>query len=225
MKNTCKNASLASALALLACASSNAATIINADPADGGIGYAWTATIGANGSVATPNVGDSSVGVWSWNDTAFAGADQMGWTHTTSWMALELTESAILTIIMGRNESVPFLDGFRATDNLFPSFTIWKGWDNSGSDGHIYPNNALIGWAEGLTELVGLVDNSTEPTAELTLNLEAGLYTIALGSQGPAVGGLPRQGFSASLTTIPEPSSALLAACAAGIAALRRRRP
>ncbi len=222
MKN---NTPLAAAFALLAASSSYAATIVNADPAAGGIGYAWMVAIGANGSVTTPNVGDSSVGVWSWNDTAFAGADNMGWTHTTSWVALELTEAATLTIVMGRNDSVPFLDGFRPTDNLFPSFTLWQGWDNSGSDNHTYLNNGLIGWAEELTELIGYVENSTETTAELTVVLEAGLYTIALGSQGPAVGGLPRQGFYAAFTTVPEPSTALLAMMAAtGLLGRRRGR-
>lgn len=209
---------------LLAGGMANAATIVNSDPLAGGIGYAWTVKIGGNESITTPNVGDSSVGVWSWNDTAFAGADNMGWTHTTSWVALELTEAATLTIVMGQNSSVPFVDGVREVDNLFPSFTIWEGWDNTGSDDHIYLNNGLVSWAEGLTEVVGIVDNSTEHTGEITLNLEAGFYTIALGSQGPATGGLPRQGFYASFTTVPEPSSALLAIGAASVLGLRRRR-
>ncbi len=219
------NISLAAAFALLAASSSHAATIANADPAAGGIGYAWTVAIGANESVTTPNVGDSSVGVWSWNDTAFAGVDNMGWTHTTSWAALELTEAATLTIRMGRNDSVPYLDGFAPTDNLYPSFTLWRGWDNSGSNDHTYLNNGLVAWAEELTELIGYADNSTETTAELTVTLEAGLYTIALGSQGPATSALPRQGFYATFTTIPEPSAALLGMmAAAGLLGRRRGR-
>jgi hypothetical protein len=212
------------ALAFAAFASANAATIIDADPAAGGIGYAWTAQIGVNESITTPNIGDSSVGVWSWNDTAFAGAPNMGWTHTTSWLALEVTESLILTVTMGRNESVPYLEGFRDTQYLFPSFTMWKGWDNSGGDDHIYANDGLVSWAEGLTELIGRVDNNTEETATLKILLEPGLYTLALGSQGPATGGLPRQGFYTSFTTIPEPSSAVLGSAAIGLLAFRRRR-
>lgn len=212
------------AFALAACTSVHAATIIDADPAEGGIGYAWTAQIGANESITTPDIGDSSVGVWSWNDTAFAGAPNMGWTHTSSWVALEVTESVILTVTMGRNESVPYLEGFRDTQYLFPSFTMWKGWDNSGAEDHIYANDGLVSWAEELTEMIGRVDNNSQETATLKILLEPGLYTLALGSQGPATGGLPRQGFYANFTTIPEPSSAVLAGAALGLISLRRRR-
>lgn len=212
------------ALALAACGSAHAATIVNSDPALGGIGYAWTVQMGANESITTPNVEDASVGVWSWHDTEFAQADNMGWTHTSSWAALELTEAAYLTITMGRNSSVPYLEGFRESEHLFPSFTIWSGWDNSGNDSHIYQNNGLISWAEGLTELKGFVSNTTETTATLTILLDPGLYTIALGSHGPATGGLGRQGFFANFSTVPEPSSALLAFAATGLFGLRRRR-
>lgn len=208
----------------LAGASSRAATLVESDPLAGGIGYAWTVRIGNNESITTTNSPNASVGVWSWEDTAFAGGPDMGWTHTSSWVALEVTEVATLTIVMGRNSSIPYLDGFREVNNLFPSFTIWNGWDNSGTDNHIYPNTGLIDWAEELTGVVGHVDNSTEHTAELTLTLEPGLYSIALGSQGPATGGLPRQGYFVTFTTIPEPSSAFLAFGAAGALGLRRRR-
>lgn len=211
-------------ISLLAAGWSNAASIVQSDPLAGGIGYAWTVQIGNNGSIATTNSPNASVGVWSWEDTAFAGAPNMGWTHTTGWVALEVTEATTLTIVMGQNSSIPYLDGFREVNNLFPSFTIWNGWDNSGTDNHIYSNTGLIDWAEELTGVVGHVDNSTEHTAELTVTLEPGLYSIALGSQGPATGGLPRQGYFATFTTVPEPSSALLAFAAAGIFGLRRRR-
>lgn len=180
--------------------------------------------MGANESVTTPNTEDASVGVWSWHDTAFAGADDMGWTHTSSWAAVEVTEAVYLTITMGRNSSVPYLEGVRDTQYLFPSFSIWSGWDNTGTDNHVYENNALIPWAEGLTELQGFVSNTTETTASLTLYLEPGLYTVAMGSHGPATGGLPRQGFYANFTTVPEPSSTLLVAAAVSLWGLRRRR-
>ena len=212
------------ALVMAACTSAHAATIVNEDPAEGGIGYAWTIQIGANETVTTPNVEDANVGVWSWHDTAFAGAENMGWTHTSSWAAVEVTEAVYLTITMGRNASVPFLEGVRDTQYLFPSFTIWSGWDNTGADNHTYQNNGLVPWAEGLTQLQGFVSNTTETTASLTLYLEPGLYTLAMGSHGPATGGLPRQGFYTNFTTVPEPSAALLAAAAMGVMGLRRRR-
>lgn len=222
---------------ILPAISANAAITIT-DPTAGGIGYQWTVTIGANETLTTPNNPNSHVGAWSWNDTGFVedfaeyfgplAGPNMGWTHTTSWTAVNLTEAATLTIIMGSNSSIPEGSGFRPSDQLRPAFTIWSGWDSTSdfSNSHIYENYSLINWSDDLTALVGRQDNSTESTASLTLTLPAGYYTIALGSNRGNAGSTPNQGYYATFITtpVPEPSTAALGALAIGAAFLRRRR-
>ena len=66
------------------------------------------------------------------------------------------------------------------------------------------------------------VDNSTETFAQRTWSLPAGNYSIILGSNAPATDPV-RQGYLATLTTIPEPTFAALAGLAAA-SLIRRRR-
>jgi len=232
MKTTAYIVSLA--VSLFAAAGAHAAITV-ADPTAGGISYQWLIQIGANESLSTPNHSNSHVGAWSWNDTDFVnmmgGGVNKGWTHTTSWAALQLTEAAIITIAMEGNSSVPWGGGVRASADLVPSFTVWKGWDSSADFGnnHTYENDGLINWSSDLTQLVGRLDNSTQPTGQITLQLEAGNYTIAFGSNfgDPGDGAAPgNQGYRATFTTspIPEPSAAVLFGVASTLAVLRRRR-
>jgi hypothetical protein len=89
-------------------------------------------------------------------------------------------------------------------------------------DWHTYDNDGLLPWAEGLTSLVGYRINATEHVAEATFSLPAGQYSIVLGSNA-ASSDPSRQGYRATLTTVPEPSTALF--CLAGAVALITRRP
>ena len=66
------------------------------------------------------------------------------------------------------------------------------------------------------------LDNSTLTVAQRSWSLPAGNYSIILGSNAPATD-TNRQGYLATLTTIPEPSGVALAALAA-IRLVRRRR-
>lgn len=209
----------------------HAATIAEGDAFAGGIGYEWTVRMGGNETITTLNTSTAGVGVWSWHDSAFAGSPNMGWTHTSDWVALELTEAASLTIVMGRNSSVPdpasATGGMRPVDFLIPAFTVWQGWDNTSSEAHIYNNGAgssSLAWEGGLSVIEGFVNNATEDTATLTLSLPAGFYTIALGSQGAATGGLPQQGYYATFATIPEPSVVLVSLTGGALLMSRRRR-
>jgi len=221
-------------IALLSGMNANAA-ITAADPTIGGIGYQWTIRIGGNETLTTSNHANSHVGAWSWNDTDFVnmmgGGDNMGWTHTTSWAALEVTETSIVTIVMGGNSQISWGSNFRPSEDLVPSFTVWKGWDSSADFGnnHTYENDSVINWSSDLTEMVGRLQNSTESVGELTLVLEAGFYTIAFGSNFGDPGNDPapgNQGYYATFTTtpIPEPSSLLLLGGASVLGMIRRRR-
>jgi hypothetical protein len=67
---------------------SHAASVLQQDPAAGGIGYAWTVLLGGEESVSTPNSSSAHVGAWSWEDQGLftPGVDPtVGWTHTSAW--------------------------------------------------------------------------------------------------------------------------------------------
>ncbi|WP_035601199.1 hypothetical protein [Haloferula sp. BvORR071] len=213
--------------------------------AAGGIGYEWSVTLGSEEVISTPNVAGSHVGAWSWEDQGLfdPGDPTVGWTHTSQWAAITLTEAAYFTVRLEANGAVPYtgagnVGGFRPSDNFFPSFTLYSGIDQDAipdaiaealglnpADGenHMYNNRGNIDWAEDLT-FVGLKENSTQSFAEATWFLPAGTYTLVMGSNAPSESNPPRQGFKATFTTAPEPSSALLGAFAAGLLVIRRRR-
>ena len=235
--------------ALLAAPLSNAATVNFHDAgnpdAAGGIGYEWSVTLDGEDVGITPDLAGSHVGAWSWEDESMfdPGDPTAGWTHTSQWASITLTEATYLTIRLEANGSVPFtgsgnVGGFRPSDGFFPSFTLFSGVDQDEiptdiaellgadpADGefHTYNNRGNIDWAEDLT-FIGLKENSTDTSAEATWFLPAGTYTLAMGSNAPSDLNPPRQGFKATFSTIPEPSPALLGALAAGLVVFRRRR-
>lgn len=216
--------------------------IADPDPNAGGIGYEWYVTLGGLDATFTPEIAGAHIGAWSWEDESLfsPGDPTRGWTHTSQWVAVTLTEASRFTITLERNANIPNGAGFRPTDNLFPSFSLWSGWDNDDipediadsygidpADGefHEYNNRGNVDWAENLS-FIGMVDNNSETSATYTVDLAAGNYTIVLGSNAPSTTNPPRQGFRASFSTtaVPEPSSALLAVLAAGLLGIRRRR-
>lgn len=175
------------------------------DPQEGGVGYAHQVTIG-------PKSGghfSGHVGAWSWEDNALfgnegQGTEPVGWTHTSHWLALRVQQDMNLTITMQRDANVPWPssedpDRKADTSSMFPSFTIWKNWDNDGGDSHAYNNRGNVDWAEDL-EYVTHVDNSTSETITRTYFFRAGDYTMALGSNAPATN-LNRQGYKLSFAT------------------------
>ena len=216
--------------------------VANPDPNAGGIGYEWYVTLGGVDAATTPDIAGSHVGAWSWEDQGLfePGDPTRGWTHTSQWVAVTLTEASRFTLTLERNANIPNGAGFRPTDNLYPSFTLWSGWDNddipvaiadayglapADGENHDYNNRGDIDWAEDLS-FIGRVDNNSATSATYTVNLAAGNYTIVLGSNAASITNPPRQGFRASFSTtaVPEPSSALLAVLAAGLLGIRRRR-
>jgi hypothetical protein len=107
---------------------------------------------------------------------------------------------------------------------MFPSFTIWSGWDADDGDHHTYNNRGNVSWAEDITYLDHL-DNSTQTAVERSWVLPAGNYTLALGSNAPATDPV-RQGYLATFTTsaVPEPATSGIAGLLAAGALLRRKR-
>jgi hypothetical protein len=186
--------------------SASAFTYAAGDPADGGIGYQHQVTLGNNSTGSFT----SHVGAWSWEDKSLfggsgQGADPVGWTHTSNWVAMRLEKDTVLTVTMARDASVPWvaapveLSGFADTSAMFPSLTLFRDWDNDGDDLDTYKNRGNIDWAEDL-QYVDHVDNSTETSIVRTWYLPAGDYTFALGSNAPATN-TNRQGFSIAFST------------------------
>jgi hypothetical protein len=218
---------------ILAAATASAGTVVLADPAAGGIGYTWTITMGETDSATAVR----HVGALSHNDPVnFATAPLTGWTHTSNWVALELTAPALLTIDLARKAGVP--NGSNtAGANLFPAFSLYAGWDNDGGDDHIYNNAGLFDWAEDITTFIGAQHNGlaegTNSTGlgltsvSQTFNLPAGQYSIALGGNPPNSIGSGRQGYELTLTTTAVPEASTLVMCgltAAGAALVGIRR-
>lgn len=183
-----------------ATSSAPAATVTNADPGGAGITYAWMIEAGAN------NIGtlQDHCGAWSWEDNSlFTPPDPaVGWTHTSRWVALRLTQPVVVTVTLARDSSVPYASGpggFADSTSMFPSFTLWKNWHDSDSDFHTYNNKGAVDWAPGL-EYLDHVDNSTAESVKRSWYLPAGDYTMALGSNAPATNP-NRQGFSFTIVT------------------------
>ena len=180
-----------------------------------GIPYAFALSMDDKASAETT---PAHVGAWSWDEDGFP-ATARGWTHTSAWVKLRLTKPALLTLNLASLEGVPWPSAEEparlAGTNLYPSFTIYSGWDTdagvvTNSDGttldqdHTFNNRGNIEWAEDVTYLNHL-DNATEHQATRTWLLAAGEYTVNLGGNSPETVAEGRQGYRATFTTAPAP--------------------
>ncbi len=216
--------------ALLVMASQAATTLFRpggSRPSEG-VPYDWVIAMDGTDSAEMSR----HVGAWSWEDNALfdasLGEPTVGWTHTSDWASLTLANATVLTVRMERAADIAGASAL--SPSMFPSFTLFSGTDEDGTQNHTYYNrepgsyadyNAGV-WAEDITYM-DHIDNSTETFVEKTFTLAAGTYTLALGSNAPATDA-ERQGYRLNLTTVPEPGSALLASLAAIGMLLRRRR-
>jgi hypothetical protein len=212
------------------------------DPVAGGIKYRWYVELEPGESLSF----DRHVGAWSWEDNSLFGPgdDAVGWTHTSDWVALTLNEATTFTLRLARQAGVPWPSAGEpgrtaSIASMFPSFTGWAGIDQdlmpddvaaalgyppgTEDDHHTYNNDGPVVWAEDLTGVVGFVNNSTESYAEATFTLPAGEYSFVLGSNAPA-NDSDRQGYRATFTAVPEPTTAVSLLAGLGVLALRRRR-
>ncbi len=223
-----KHLHLLLALGALASPAARAAVITTGDPAAGGITYSYQVQLGATDSGSFT----SHAGAWSWEDNSLFNASNgeppVGWTHTSNWVALTLSEPTTLTVRLERQEGVSWPgaglpDRTASTASMFPSFTLWASWDNDDTDFHTYNNRGNVDWAEDLSYITH-VDNSTETSVERSLTLPAGQYSLALGSNAPATD-TNRQGYLATFSTaaVPEPSTYLLMGLGLALVFLSRK--
>lgn len=230
---------IASAALLLGASVAQAFTYVSGDANAGGIGYLGYVTVGATDTGGF----SSNVGAWSWEDQGIAPGGGEGWTHTSNWIALDVTADTWLTLTLARDASVAKpLGGFYDVDNMFPSFTLWRNWDNNAmtaaaalalgydpltppDDHHTYTNTGNVIWAENISYLDHTA-NSTLSSVSDSWFLSAGQYTLVFGSESPSLSNPPKQGYSASFSTspVPEPSRVtFLALAGLGLFAHRRR--
>jgi hypothetical protein len=120
---------------VLACSTHAIADVQFADPDEGGIGYEWTVKLGHHGSA---EIIGSTGGKGSY-EPSFEAPD-LGWTHTTDWVALELEDDVILEIKLERQEGVYEMKVDRETGEqsfatsgamLYPAMSIYDGWDST----------------------------------------------------------------------------------------------
>lgn len=170
----------------------------------------------------------ASVGGWSYRNTNGAANPNRGWGHTSDWFLLELTNPAHVYITMAG-----------ADPQAWAGFVIYAGesTNDDASEAHNYSNNGLQiaalngGWdfngpgnTPGLTYVGHGHSSSQSPDAAGSWSLGPGLYTIAFGNAADSATAPTAKEFAVNITTIPEPSAALLSILAAGAFGFRRRR-
>jgi len=151
---------------------------------DGGISYEWTVKMSKNDKVSFVN----KVGAKSFNEPPPAyEPPETGWTHTSNWVALELTHRTNVRIEVERQEGVPFTvtnNGISsiatARNMLVPAIAVFQGWDNTSCEDHRYNTAGNVDWST--IRFIGNEANEKgKPVAVYTANLKAGRYSIAIG--------------------------------------------
>jgi hypothetical protein len=172
----------------------------------------------------------ASVGGWSYKNTntGVTVNPNRGWGHTSDWFLLDLTSPAYVTISMSGTDSLAWAGfviyaGESLVDDANQAHTysnngldlvlLNDAWDNNGPGGT--PGLAYVGHAHSATQ---------SPDVSGSWSLGAGLYTIAFGNAADSATAPTAKDFAVNITTIPEPSAALLSILAAGALGFRRRR-
>lgn len=175
----------------------------------------------------------ATVGAKSWAEPGNP-VGAKGWTHTSSWTALDLTGLTGPTLL-----TVELERGHGGTSQLFPAFSIFSGWEtvNSDATNHTWNNTGNISWATNLTYLdhvanaggpLGTSSGTGVEAVSKQWVLGPGLYTLIYGGNPSfALGQTGVHDFSATLSTSPVPVPAalwLFGSGLAGMAGLARRR-
>lgn len=216
-----------SALLWLGGSVSAMAATVGPGPVSSGIGYQWGVTLNGNDTTAgsTPTYA-GTVGAYSWNDPINAGDPiGTGWTHTSNWTALTLTEAANLSVTLARTTG--------GGGNLFPAFSLYAGQQLTGGDYHTYNNAGNFDWSTqgGDSSSLSYIGNEANlgqlSSVTKVFSLGPGQYSLVFGGNPPS--GVPAvaQGYLATLTTSPVPVPAavyLFGSGLVGLLGLARRR-
>jgi hypothetical protein len=176
-----------------------------------------------------------SIGAKSWAEPGNP-VGSKGWTHTSSWTALDLSGVSGPTLL-----TVELERGHDGTSQLFPAFSIYQGWELTNSDlignRHTFNNIGNIDWATNLTFLdhvanVGGLNGTDSGTGLEVVSkqwvLNPGFYSLVYGGNPSFdLGQTGQHAFSATLNTAPVPVPAalwLFGSGLVGLIGLARRR-
>ncbi len=169
-------------------------SVIYADPVpgstepgvcNGGISYEWTVKMGNSNTVGFVN----HVGAKSFNEPPPAyEPPYTGWTHTSNWVAFELSKDAMVEIEVMRQEGVPYASKdsaglpimATARNKLVPAFAIYSGWDETSCEDHRYNNSGDFDWST-VKYITNAPNKGTWASVKRKIKLKAGKYTIAIG--------------------------------------------
>jgi hypothetical protein len=209
-----------------------------APPASTGVPYSWGVTMGSSDTTvgSTTFYGGTTpgfrVGSHSWNDPINAGDPiGTGWTHTSNWTALTLTEAAHLSVTLEATVESP---------GLVPAFSLYSGQqltDNGSAGGwHVYNNAGNFDWSSADptydSSSLNYIGNEANlgglsSISKVFFSLAAGDYTLVYGGNPPEGTPVGPVGYQATLTTSPVPVPAavwLFGSGLAGVVAFARRR-
>lgn len=203
-----------------------AVTIKFADPVpDKGISYEWSVALEHQGTPATAEF-VRHVGAKSSYEPANPAPD-IGWTHTSDWVALQLAEKSLLTIEISNQRGVNYTtigtDG-KAVENTagigyFPAFSLYSGWDSTSTESHAFNPTGNF-WstvkfidALYLPQAQAIHGNEAVRTIKKQFILPAGQYSLNIGGINALYcdASLPcytgRHGYKAKLTAEPAPKT------------------
>ncbi|MBM4202476.1 MAG: hypothetical protein FJ189_14495 [Gammaproteobacteria bacterium] len=197
--NSLLSASLLSIGMLAVSGSAGAATtVIWGDPVPAtpevtcaGVGYEWTVQMGKGQKASFVR----HVGAKSWNEPPPAyEPPYTGWTHTSDWVAFELKKDSHVTIQIARQQGVlmssiatdpvsgsPSVKYTPAGNGLYPAFSVYSGWEETGCEDHRYNTGGATPWAPSLVFADNQPNTQGWSTATWNGPLKAGKYSIAIG--------------------------------------------
>ncbi len=93
---------------------------------------------------------------------------------------------------------------------LIPAFTLWRGIDNSGAEDHFFDQGQIPHWIDDPGfQYLAHIDSGIGGSADKTLFLEAGVYTLDVGGHDLSTDGHP-VAYALSVNAVPEPSVVML---------------
>lgn len=196
-----------------------------ADPHPGeGIGYEWSIKMTHPGDRPVTAEFTRHVGAKSSYEPSFS-APNIGWNHTSDWVALQLTKDSLLTIEVNNQRGVQYttvdqegkVTQHTAGRGYFPGVVLYEGYDNTSTEEHSF-NPLGNFWATQLDWITANYDRigqhgDAKRSAKIQVIAPAGLYSINIGGanalycepQMPCYNG--RHGYKATITAEPVPVS------------------
>lgn len=189
--------SLFTTSALLVAGALQASEVKWADPLpDAGLGYEWTVTLGNND---TAGFGGTVGAKSAWEPANAAAGPEAGWTHTADMVALDLTADADVTIMVMavqglydisivKDSNPAKLQTVAAGNKLFPAVSVFKNWEETGTESHTFNTVGVSSWTKNL-EYVGVAyADRGQRMIQYKGKLAKGKYTLDIGGAAVAPG-------------------------------------